>query len=153
NHLHEYWGYYTWVLAVVALLVGVRTQLYPSWKLLRHSLPRHGSKSPSRQASVTLLELLWRGLQVRSLYKAARVRVEIELLNHSPEQQLRLEFQNDHDYDAALQEWKAEKDKWKDQVNNRLAAISKEEEKDWTIEIENCSALLNNDDIPRYFDA
>ena len=84
---------------------------------------------------------------------ATRLRIEIELLDQAPEPPLRVRFQGDKEYEKAIEEWSTEKSEWKERIKHQMEAVAKENEKDRTIEIKNCSALLASDDIPRYFDA
>ncbi|ORB46102.1 hypothetical protein BST39_02135 [Mycobacterium paraseoulense] len=97
--------------------------------------------------------MILRGLQVRSLHKAARLRIEIELLDRPPKRPIELKFDNKKDFHDATLEWKNEKKQWKDRIRRRMSAIAKEEEKERTIDVETCSALLRDNDIARYFNA
>ncbi|OBI16498.1 hypothetical protein A5712_25885 [Mycobacterium sp. E2327] len=116
-------------------------------------MPREERAFLPWQAFVTLLWLILRGLQVRSLHKAARLRIEIELLDRPPQRPTELNFDNKKGYQDAKREWRTEKKNWKDRVRKRMSAIAKEEEKDRTIDIETCSVLFRDNNIARYFNA
>ena len=139
------------VLTVAGIILFLTSQFFPSWVLLTRGLPRHGRKNPSMQALLTLLGLMFRGLQVRSLHEAARLRIEIELLKQAPERPLRLN--SGGKYREAKKQWKTEMGAWQDDVYTLLAALMRKEEEERTIEIEACSPLIENDGIARYFDA
>lgn len=153
NYLQNIWGKFTFLLAVSALLILIYRQLIPSWRLLRRSLPQHGRSNLSWQATATLYKLLVHGLQLRSLSKATRLRIEIELLDRAPERPLRVRSNTDQEYAAVKEEWKLATKKWSDRINRRLEKIAKQEEADRTIVLDNCQALLGDDNIARYFNA
>jgi GNAT superfamily N-acetyltransferase len=141
------------VVTVAGIILFLTSQFFPSWILLTRGLPRHGRKNPSWQALLTLLGLMVRGLQVRSLHEAARLRIEIELLKRAPDRPLRLNFDGKEEYHEAKKQWRTDTGAWSDDVYTLLAALMRQEEKDRTIEIDTCSPLLGDDDIARYFDA
>ena len=149
QHLFTLLGFLP-LLTVAAIVIFIGTQFFPSWILLTRSLPQRDRANRSWQALRTLLGLLVHGLQVRSLQKVARLRIEIELLNPAPERPLGLNTAN---HRAAKKEWAIERKIWSDKVDEQLAALLREGEEERTIEIEECSPLLANDDIARYFDA
>jgi GNAT superfamily N-acetyltransferase len=153
NDAIELGGLLTLALSLLAITLFLTGQFVPSWLLLARSLPRHGRANLSWQAMLTLLGLLVRGLQVLSLHKAARLRIEIELVNPLPDHPLRLNYRSKEDYRAAKKEWQSEKQAWKDHVDAALGALVHEEEDDWTIDIETCTPLIEDDDIARYFNA
>ena len=152
--VQHFWGEYTLAIALFGFGLVLCTQLYPSWLLLMRTLPRHERLNMPWQALVTLAGLLARGLEAHSLHVAVRLRIEIELLDRPEKRPLKLRFDNDKEYKAAVRKWKAERKIWSDNVGRRLAAIAaKREENERTIVIDDCSALLGDDDIERYFDA
>jgi GNAT superfamily N-acetyltransferase len=140
-------------LTLIAIFLFLTGQFVPSWLLLARSLPRHGRANLSWQAMLTLMGLLVRGLQVLSLHKAARLRIEIELVNPLPDRPLRLSYRSKEDYRAAKKTWRDEKQAWKDHVKAAMGALVHEEEDDWTIDIETCTPLIEDADIVRYFNA
>ncbi|WP_157900669.1 GNAT family N-acetyltransferase [Mycobacterium rhizamassiliense] len=118
------------------------------------TLPRHDRLNMPWQALVTLAGLLARGLEAHSLHTAVRLRIELELLNRPEKKPLKLRYDTDKEYKEAVADWNAAMNKWSDDVGRRLAAIAaKKDENERTIVVENCSALLGNDDIERYLDA
>ncbi len=145
------------LLALISLLIAIALfltgQFVPSWLLLARSLPRHGRMNLSWQAMLTLFGLLVRGMQVLSLHKAARLRIEIELVNPLPDPPLRLNYRSNEDFRAAKREWQSEKRAWKDHVDAAMGALVHEEEDDWTIDIDTCTPLIEDNDIVRYFNA
>jgi hypothetical protein len=154
TEIKNLWGEYTLAIALFGFFLVLYAQLYPSWKLLMRTLPRHERLNMPWQALVTLAGLLVRGLEAHSLHTAVRLRIEIELLNRPDKRPLKLHYETDKEYKDAVAKWKADMKEWSDDVGRRLAAIAaKREEKERTIVVENCSALLGNDDIERYFDA
>jgi GNAT superfamily N-acetyltransferase len=146
-------GLLTLALSLLAITLFITGQFVPSWLLLARSLPRHGRANISWQAMLTLMGLLVRGLQVLSLHKAARLRIEIELVNPLPDRPLRLSYRSKEDYRAAKKEWQNEKRAWRDHVDEAMGALVHEEEDNWTIDIETCTPLIEDDDITRYFNA
>jgi hypothetical protein len=144
NDAIELGGLLTLALSLLAITLFLTGQFVPSWLLLARSLPRHGRANLSWQAMLTLLGLLVRGLQVLSLHKAARLRIEIELVNPLPDHPLRLNYRSKEDYRAAKKEWQSEKQAWKDHVDAALGALVHEEEDDWTIDITSCYARINS---------
>jgi GNAT superfamily N-acetyltransferase len=146
-------GLLTLSLTLVAIALFFTGQFLPSWLLLARSLPRHGRANLTWQAMLTLFGLLVRGLQVLSLHKAARLRIELELVNPLPDHPLRLNYRSKEDYRAAKKEWQSEKRAWKDHMDAAMGALVHEEEDDWTIDIETCTPLIEDEDIARYFNA
>lgn len=100
----EFSGLLTLAVTLLAIFLFLTGQFVPSWLLLARSLPRHGRANLTWQAMLTLLGLLVRGLQVLSLHKAARLRIEIELVNPLPDHPLRLHYRSKEDYHAAKKE-------------------------------------------------
>jgi GNAT superfamily N-acetyltransferase len=144
------------ILGVVGIAALLITQFVPTWHLLARSLPQHGRRNFTWRALVTLLGLSMRGLQARSLHKAARLRIEIELLNPAPEPPLRLHHRQKAEYRAARKEWKQEKREWKEQVSILLGDLAQEvqeEDAGPAIDVPTCSPLIDNDGIERYFNA
>jgi GNAT superfamily N-acetyltransferase len=140
----------TATIGVIGLLIITR-EVGQSWLLLARSLPRHGRMPRSLQAAAILVPLLWRGVQARSFYKAARLRIEIELLQPLPVRPLSLDHRNSHS--AAIEKWKKDKKAWSKDTNALLAELVGEAEAARTIDVDNCSELLENPDVIRYFDA
>ncbi len=141
------------VLTLTAIALFLTGQFLPSWLLLARSLPRHGRMNLTWQAMLTLCGLLVRGMQVLSLHKAARLRIEIELVNPLPDPPLRLNYRSKQDFREAKKEWKSAKHAWKDHVDAAMGALVHEEENDWTIDIDTCTPLIEDNDIVRYFNA
>jgi GNAT superfamily N-acetyltransferase len=141
------------VVGIVALLV---TQFVPTWHLLSKSLPQHGGRNFTWQALLTVLGLSMRGLQARSLHKAARLRIEIELLRPAPERPIRLHHGRKAEYRDAKKDWKEDKRRWSEEVSillGELAQEVQEEDAGPAIDVDSCSPLIDNDGIERYFDA
>jgi hypothetical protein len=132
-------------------------QVLPTWTLLARSLPReslhHGVINLYWQALITLSGILFRGFQTRSLHKAARLRIEIELLNPIPERPRRLKYQDEEEYAEAREQWKKDKKDWQNDKKKLLHALVYEEEADRSIDVDTCSPLIDNDGIDRYFNA
>jgi hypothetical protein len=142
------------VLGLITLGVVVFSQLVPSWLLLARSLPRHGRVPRGWQAVDILWRLMFRGLQARSVHKAARLRIEIELLNPFPEAPLRLDHDTRKDFNAAKLRWRQDKSAWKADTKRRLGALIHEEETGRSvIEVDTCTAVVGSDAIKNYFDA
>ena len=110
----------TATIGVIGLLIITR-EVGQSWLLLARSLPRHGRMPRSLQAAAILVPLLWRGVQARSFYKAARLRIEIELLQPLPVRPLSLDHRNSHS--AAIEKWKKDKKAWSKNTNALLAEL------------------------------
>jgi GNAT superfamily N-acetyltransferase len=132
-------------------------QVLPTWTLLARSLPReslhHGVINLYWQALITLSGIFFRGFQTRSLHKAARLRIEIELLNPIPERPRRLKYQDEEEYAEAREQWKKDKKDWQNDKKKLLHALVYEEEADRSIDVDTCSPLIDNDGIDRYFNA
>jgi GNAT superfamily N-acetyltransferase len=135
----------------------ILVQLLPAWILLARSLPQEGLHRGSVhrywQALLTVFEILLRGAQTRSLRKAARLRIEIELLNPPPARPRLLNYNNRAEYPAAVKEWSKEKSAWSRHTKSLLRALVEEEEADRSIDVDTCSPLIDNDGIDRYFNA
>jgi GNAT superfamily N-acetyltransferase len=144
------------MLGLIGIAFVFVQQLVPTWSLLARSLPQHGRMNLTWQALVTLLGLSLRGLQARSLHKAARLRIEIELLSPPPERPLPLHHASKAEYGAAKKKWRHDKRAWSRQVNVLLGALVQdvaEEDAFPAIPVETCSPLIDNDGIERYFSA
>jgi GNAT superfamily N-acetyltransferase len=144
------------VLGVVGIVVLLITQFVPTWNLLAKSLPQHGRRNVIWRALVTLLGLSMRGLQTRSLHKAARLRIEIELLKPADPPPLRLHYGRKAEYVAARKEWKKTRRAWSEEISILLGDLAqelKEEDAGPAIEVDTCSPLIDNDGIERYFNA
>jgi GNAT superfamily N-acetyltransferase len=133
------------------------SQVLPTWTLLARCLPReslhHGVINLYWQALITLSGILFRGFQTRSLHKAARLRIEIELLNPIPERPRRLKYHYQEEYAEARKQWKKDKKEWQKDKKKLLHALVYEEEADRSIDVDTCSPLIDNDGIDRYFNA
>ena len=142
-------------LAVAGWLIFA--QVLPTWSLLARCLPReslhHGRINLYWQALITLSGILLRGFQTRSLHKAARLRIEIELLNPVPERPLRLDFGSEEEYSDAQKKWRKDRKEWQEQKKKLLHALVYEEESDRSIDVDTCAPLIDNDGIDRYFSA
>lgn len=72
------------VLGLVAPVLLIFTQILPTWSFLARTLPRvslhHGRINLYWQALLTLSGILFRGIQARSVHKAARLHIAIELV-------------------------------------------------------------------------
>ena len=92
-------------LSGVAIILFIVVQVLPAWILLARSLQHEGVHQGSVdrywQALLMVFEILVRGAQTRSVYKAARLRIEIELLNPAPERPRRLNHNSREEYRAA----------------------------------------------------
>jgi GNAT superfamily N-acetyltransferase len=145
------------LLAASVLILLLVRQVVPTWSLLARSLPReslhHGKANLYWQALITLSGILLRGIQARSLHKAARLRIEIELLNPVPERPRLIRYANRQDYRQAVADWKKDRSTWSENLRNLLHALVYEEEHDWSIGVSTCSPLIDNDGIDRYFNA
>ncbi|MDT7769316.1 MAG: hypothetical protein QOI30_2326 [Mycobacterium sp.] len=144
-------------LSLCAFSLLIVTQIVPTWSLLARSLPRvslhHGRINLYWQALITLSGILFRGIQARSLHKAARLRIEIELLNPFPERPRLFDYANKEEYRAAQKDWSKDRKEWQENKKNLLHALVYEEEADRWIDVDTCSPLIDNDGIDRYFNA
>jgi GNAT superfamily N-acetyltransferase len=145
-------------LGLLALGILTVTQILPTWSLLARTLPReslhHGRINLYWQALITLIGIVSRGIQARSLHKAARLRIEIELLNPFPERPRLIDYDsNTEKYREAQKEWRKSRKEWSENKRNLLHALVYEEEADRWIEVDTCSPLIDNDGIQRYFNA
>lgn len=144
------------VIALTGIVVALVVWVVPTWNLLRKSLPQRGRGNVSWHALVTLVQLSMRGVQARSLHKAARLRIEIELIDPAPEPPLRLHHRQKAEYRTAVKDWRHDKGKWKERVNILLAELAQEvqeEDAGPAIPVPTCSPLIDNDGIERYFNA
>jgi GNAT superfamily N-acetyltransferase len=144
-------------LSGVAIIVFIGVQVLPAWVLLARSLQHEGVHQGSVdrywQALLMVFEILVRGAQTRSVYKAARLRIEIELLNPPPARPRLLDHNSRAEYRAAVKEWSKDQSAWSKHTKSLLHALVEEEEKDRSIEVDTCSPLIDNDGIDRYFNA
>lgn len=149
------YGALTTILGAFALFLLLIWQVVPSWVLLARSLPQRGRLNPIGRALLTLFGLWLRGLQARSMHRAARLRIEIELLDPMPERPLRLHFGPKADYKAAKNRWRKDKRTWSIRVRTQLGELVQEvhEGESAAIDVDTCSPLIDNDAIERYFDA
>jgi GNAT superfamily N-acetyltransferase len=150
----------TLIVAPLAFVVSLAALFYAlkevgqSWSLLARSLPRHGRRPRSVQALSILGSLVPRLTQINSLYDAARLRIEIELINPLDPRPLHLDHRNNRKaYRAALKEWKTDKKRWTQETNARLSELVREESNKRSIDVGDCSALIENPDVEKYFDA
>ena len=145
------------VSGVALILFVVGRLIFPAWSLLARSLAQEGVHQGGVdrywQASLMLFEILGRGAQTRSLHKAARLRIEIELLNPPPARPRLLDHNNRAEHRAAVKKWSKERSAWSRHTKSLLHALVEEEEKDRSIEVDTCSPLIDNDGIDRYFNA
>lgn len=144
-------------LSGVAIIVFIVVQVLPAWILLARSLTQDGVHQGSLdrywQALLMLFEILVRGAQTRSLHKAARLRIEIELLNPPPARPRLLGHNSRAEYRAAVKGWSKEQSAWSKHTKSLLHALVEEEEEDRSIDVDTCSPLIDNDGIDRYFNA
>ena len=141
--------------ALIGLALLIITEFFPTWLLLAKSLPQHGRMNLTWQALITLLSLSMRSLQMRSLHGAARLRIEMELLDPPPERRFRIDFATRKDYREDKKEWRREKREWSAKLKDRLGALVEEvrEETIPAIPVDSCTPLIDNDGFKRYFNA
>jgi GNAT superfamily N-acetyltransferase len=147
---------YHWLTFLIGLagFFYIVREVGQSWILLARSLPRHGRKPRSVQALSILGSLIPRLPQLPSFYAAAQLRIELELLNPLEPRPLHLDHRNNRKaYHAALSEWKTKEDSWTQDTNARLSELVREEPNKRAIDVGDCSALIENPDVEKYFDA
>lgn len=111
----------------------------------------------SLQAVSILVPLIGRGVQLLSLYDAARLRIEIELLQPLPERAFNFAYRRSHRGNikklrAAIERWTETRD-WTKGTNALLSALVRQDSKTRSIDIDDCSRVIDNDDIVKYFEA
>jgi len=139
------------VVTTVLFFVGLRV-IWPPWKLLAKSL-YYSHPHPRIEALRTLLGFFLIGLQAPSLYKAARLRIESELLDPPPDPPLRLHFENESEYKDAKKKFSQDESHWRETTQARLRALLRSPEAVRIIEVDTCSPLIDNSGIEHYFDA
>lgn len=145
------------LLSGIAIVLFIGLRLLPAWTLLARSLPQEGLRRGSVhrywQALLTLSEILRRGVQTRSFHKAARLRIEIELLNPPPARPRLLDHSSRAEFRAAEEEWSKERTAWSQHTKSLLHALVEEREAARSIDVDTCAPLIDNDGIDRYFNA
>lgn len=145
-------GVFTAGLFLIAIALLVWRVVWPAWNLLAKSL-YHSTWRPYSHALRTLLGFFWIGLQAQSLYKAARLRIESELLSPPPVPPLRLHYPSDAEYRQAKKQFVHERLHWLQTTRAGLRALLRSPEAVRTIEVDTCSQLVDKPGIEHYFDA
>jgi hypothetical protein len=103
--------------------------------------------------SITTLGLFVLGTEARSLYKVARLRIESELLTPLDPRPHRICFDGETEYREAIAEWLETRREWRQARSSQLRSLVRSGESTKPIEITNCSPLIDEDAIERYFNA
>lgn len=146
-------GVFTALLFVVGFALLIRRSIWPAWKLLAASLHHHSWRRYSL-AGRKLFGLLGVGLRTRSLYAAARLRIESELVRPAPEPPMRLGL-TDQEFSEARRRHRADKRRHARDLRSSLLAMRRTEDETavLTLEIDTCSPLIDNDGVQQYFNA
>lgn len=114
---------YQAVIAGIALFIPLSRYIWPGWRLLRHALYR-GQPLAWLRALLELLRCLFHVGKTRSLFQAARLRIEVELFNPRPTAPLSCSAVAD--IPNELKKYRSNKREWRRKVSTLLIRLAED---------------------------
>lgn len=107
----------------IGLLFALSRWVLPSWRILRRCLFYGQPFSRLRAAGEVFLCFYYLWWETRDLYRAARLRVEAELLQPRPEQPFP-SFESKEDWHSAIKEYRKKNNEWRYNLKRLLANLA-----------------------------
>ncbi len=125
--------------------------LRPTIRLLNRTVHRRFKITRIVRATWMVLTFFSYGQTRKELYRAACIRVEVELLLPRPERPDRWEYRHRSEFRSDLQEYRKSLRNWRETISSRTGDVVKKSEMGW-IEVDTCFAISEvQEEILRYF--